>query len=140
MSKTTPNTRLPYLCLYVTEHAARVARLSLAERGMLDLVRCELWAVEGFRLPREHLERRLRVRPGTQEADCLQALFDDYLLQVDEQGQVFDEVLTRARDQAIAISQTKRAAAQKRWDKQPPPSETPKGPEVPSPAPASSDF
>jgi hypothetical protein len=86
MSKTAPNTRLPYLCLYVTEHAARVARLSLAERGMLDLVRCELWAVDGFKLPREHLERRLRVRPGTQDADHLQALFDDCLLQVDEQG------------------------------------------------------
>lgn len=140
MSKTTPNTRLPYLCLYVTEHAARVARLSLAERGMLDLVRCELWAVEGFRLTREHLERRLRVRPSTQEADYLQALFDDCLLQVDEQGQVYDEVLTRARDQAIAISLTKQAAAQKRWSKQRSPSEPQEGPEGASPAPAAGDF
>jgi hypothetical protein len=140
MSKTAPNTRLPYLCLYVTEHAARVARLSLAERGMLDLVRCELWAVDGFKLPREHLERRLRVRPGTQDADHLQALFDDCLLQVDEQEHVFDEVLTRARDHAIAVSQTKQAAAAKRWDKQRPPSEPEKRPEGASPTLDAGDF
>lgn len=140
MSKAAPNTRMPYLCLYVTEHAARVARLSLAERGMLDLVRCELWAVDGFKLPREHLERRLRVQPGTQDADHLQALFDDYLLQADEQGQVFDEVLARARDRAIAMCQTKQAAAAKRWDKQRSPSDTGKRPEGASPAPDAGDF
>ncbi len=118
MSTTTPNSRLPYLRLYMIDHAARVARLPLAVRGMLDLVRCELWTVEGFILPRDQLERRLMVLPNTPEAAHIQTLIDACLLLVDEQGRVYDEVLTRARDEAIEQAQAKRAAANKRWAQQ----------------------
>lgn len=118
MSTTTPNSRLPYLRLYMIDHAARVARLPLAVRGMLDLVRCELWTVEGFILPRDQLERRLMVLPNTPEAAHIQTLIDACLLQVDEQGRVYDQVLTRARDEAIEQAQAKRAAANKRWAQQ----------------------
>lgn len=115
MTSPEPNARLPYLRLYMNDHAARVGRLPLAVRGLLDLVRCELWSVEGAAMSREHLERRLMLPPDSVEATHLQTLIDARLLQVDERGTVSDEVLTRARADAIKQSDANRAAAHKRW-------------------------
>ena len=67
--KTTPeiNKRMPYSSFNWNEHSARTSRLTLEERGMFDVVRCELWTVAPPRLPLGALMSRLRIASGARE-------------------------------------------------------------------------
>lgn len=92
MQKPVLNSRMPYMPFNWASHSARVARLTLEERGLFDAVRCELWAVVGCRMPLARLLMLLRIPDGSHEATVLARLVTFGLLREDADGNLFDEV------------------------------------------------
>lgn len=86
------NTRMPFMPFNWFVHSARVCRLELAERGLFDAVRAELWTVVGCRMSRRDLMERLRIAAGSTEETMLETLLRLGLLRHGEDGRLFDEV------------------------------------------------
>lgn len=109
MSALELNSLMPFMRFNWSEHASRVDNLTLAERGMFDWVRASLWKVVGCKMPRQLLEARLRIQPGTEEARHLQTLLDLGHLAQDSEGHIFDEVQVREFADAMRKAAVNRA-------------------------------
>lgn len=107
------NTRMPYMRFNWATHSARCARLSLEERGVFDVVRCELWSVVGCRLPLDLLKTRLRITSASRQGKTLDALLSLGLLRQDSDGQIFDEVQDHEFGAAVAQAVTNAANGKK---------------------------
>lgn len=103
------NKRMPFMPFNWFEHSARVCRLTLAERGLFDAIRAELWAVIGCRMPRAALLLRLRIIDGSPEAAMLDSLVALGLLRLDAEGSVFDEVQVHEFAEAVRRGEQNRA-------------------------------
>jgi hypothetical protein len=103
------NSQMPYMRFNWSEHASRVDNLTLAERGMFDWIRATLWKVVGCKMPRQVLEARLRIKPGSEEATHLQTLLDLGHLAQDANGYIFDEVQVREFAEAVRKAEVNRA-------------------------------
>lgn len=101
------NSRLPFMKFNWPAHAARVHRLTLAERGLLDMVRCELWTVVGCKMPRPLLLKMLRIEPGAPDDQTLSLLIDRNAL-VERDGFVFCETQVHEFAAALAIAERNR--------------------------------
>lgn len=95
------NSRMPYMPFNWFVHSARVCRLTLAERGLFDAARAELWTVVGCKMPPDTLRARLRIAADTPEAAMLDNLVQLGLLVRDSDGRVYDEV--QAQEFALAV-------------------------------------
>ncbi|WP_430422350.1 hypothetical protein [Methylibium petroleiphilum] len=103
------NNRMPYMPFNWFAHSARVCRLSLAERGLFDAVRTELWTVVDCKMPREVLLARLRINDTAPEFAMLTGLVSLGLLKQDEEGRIFDEVQAHEFAQAVRKGEMNRA-------------------------------
>lgn len=86
------NNRMPYMKFNWFTHEARAGKLTMAERGLYDAVRCELWKVVGCKVPRSAVETMLRIKRNSTNAKALDTLIERGLLKVDSDGLLFDEV------------------------------------------------
>ncbi len=112
MTKAPINSRMPYMVFNWAEHETRTARLTLAERGMFDVVRSALWRVEGCKMPLEVLKVRLRVASESQEAYLLDTLVALDLLTVDN-GLIYDDVQVREFEAAVQKAEINRENGRK---------------------------
>lgn len=86
------NTRMPYMKFNWLTHEARAGKLTMAERGLYDSVRYELWKFLGCKVPRSSVEAVLRIKRNSANAKALDLLIERGLLKVDSEGLLFDEV------------------------------------------------
>lgn len=113
MTKLELNSRMPYMPMNWAEHDTRTARLSLEERGMLDVARSALWRVVGCKMPFDVLKLRLRVAAGSPQEALLDTLVALDLLTLDELGWVFDDVQVREFTAAVQKAETNRENGRK---------------------------
>lgn len=105
-----PNQDMPWLRWYWKDHVVRVGRLTLEERGVYCLARCELATVERCRMPLDTLKARMRAAPDSAEARGLDTLIALGVLSVDAESWVFDADMTKQFDGAVAEHNRKVAA------------------------------
>lgn len=107
------NRRVPFMRLFFLDHLHRTSRLTLEQRGFLDVVRGELWSVNGVRMLRADLFTRLQIKDGNKHHRLFSALIDLGLLDLDADEMVSDSVLTGEWDYALQRSDKNRANASK---------------------------
>jgi hypothetical protein len=99
--------------LFYLDHIHQTARLTLEQRGLLDVVRGELWSVAGVKMLRSDLFTRMQIKPGSKHERLLTALVDLGLLHVDAEEWVTDPVLADEWTYALQRSETNRVNATK---------------------------
>lgn len=95
------NTRMPFMPFNWFIHSTRVCRLSLAERGLFDAVRTELWTVVGCKMPKASILARLRIEEGSPESKMLDQLVAFDLLARDQDGLLYDPVQVQEFAEAV---------------------------------------
>ncbi|MBU9643530.1 hypothetical protein [Burkholderia gladioli] len=101
----TVNKRMPFQRFNWADHGSRMARLKPLERGWFDIIRTELWTVEGVVMDEATLRKRLRI-PG-KTIPKLDILIDLGLLQR-EGEMIFDPVQRFEWNRAVSVSEANR--------------------------------
>ncbi|MBU9686926.1 hypothetical protein KTF56_28955 [Burkholderia gladioli] len=99
------NKRMPYQRFNWADHGSRTARLKPLERGWFDIIRTELWTVEGVTMDEATLRKRLRISGKT--IPQLDTLIELGLLQR-EGEMIFDPVQRFEWDRAVGVSEANR--------------------------------
>jgi uncharacterized protein YdaU (DUF1376 family) len=111
----TNNKPMPWIKMNFREMIGQYHRLSYEELGVFMHVASAMWAAEGVTMSLADVKNKLRMREGSHESAVVDGLVG-YALNMDEQGMLTIDWLSKAFGDVAGRQETARANARKRWD------------------------